>query len=104
MSMLDRIFSQVSDTGSACVNGSDAFLVHFVQTGDFANKDERSRQARYDYNFAALGVPDLHDPLPIRRQKRLGRSRRLTVRGVPTQCTTCMIFLHNAPVFMSIFN
>lgn len=104
MSMLDRIFGQVSDTGSACVNGSDAFLVHFVQTGDFANKDERSRQARDDYNFAALGVPDLQDPLPIRRRKRLRRSRRLTVREVPTQCITCMVFLHNASVFMGILN
>ncbi len=47
------------DTGFAYVNGSDAFLVNFVQIGDFANKDERSWQARYDYNFAALGVPGL---------------------------------------------
>lgn len=47
------------DTGFAYVNGSDAFLVNFVQIGDFANKQERSWQARYDYNFAALGVPGL---------------------------------------------
>jgi len=30
-----------------------------VQIGDFANKDERSWQLRYDYNFAALGLPGL---------------------------------------------
>jgi len=47
------------DTGYAYINGSDAFLVNFVQIGDFASKDEKSWQARYDYNFAALGVPGL---------------------------------------------
>ncbi|MCY1403993.1 Porin-like protein NicP [compost metagenome] len=47
------------DTGFAYVNGSDAYLVNFVQINDFANKDERSWQARYDYNFAALGIPGL---------------------------------------------
>ena len=47
------------DTGYAYVNGTDAFLVNFVQIGDFANKDEKSWQARYDYNFAALGIPGL---------------------------------------------
>ncbi|MCJ8207960.1 OprD family porin [Pseudomonas sp. RGM2987] len=47
------------DTGFAYINGTDAFLVNFVQIGDFANTDERSWQARYDYNFAALGVPGL---------------------------------------------
>jgi hypothetical protein len=30
-----------------------------VQIGDFANIDEHSWQTRYDYNFAALGVPGL---------------------------------------------
>ncbi|VVO07863.1 OprD family porin [Pseudomonas fluorescens] len=47
------------DTGFAYVNGSDAFLVNFVQIGDFASKDEKSWQARYDYNFAAIGIPGL---------------------------------------------
>ncbi|MGV8675578.1 OprD family porin [Pseudomonas aeruginosa] len=47
------------DTGFAYVNGTDAFLVNFVQIGDFASKDERSWQARYDYNFASLGIPGL---------------------------------------------
>ncbi|WP_375739814.1 OprD family porin [Pseudomonas boanensis] len=47
------------DTGFAYVNGSDAYLVNFVQISDFANVEERSWQARYDYNFAALGVPGL---------------------------------------------
>ncbi|MNF49148.1 Porin-like protein NicP precursor [compost metagenome] len=47
------------DTGYAYVNGADAFLVNFVQIGDFASKDEKSWQVRYDYNFAAIGVPGL---------------------------------------------
>ncbi|MNP21648.1 Porin-like protein NicP precursor [compost metagenome] len=33
--------------------------MNFVQIGDFASKDEQSWQARYDYNFAAMGVPGL---------------------------------------------
>ncbi|MGJ7516796.1 OprD family porin [Pseudomonas baetica] len=51
--------SMSGDTGYAYVNGADAFLVNFVQIGDFASKDEKSWQARYDYNFAAIGVPGL---------------------------------------------
>ncbi|MBP8184920.1 MAG: OprD family porin, partial [Pseudomonas sp.] len=47
------------DTGYAYVNASDPFLVNYVQIGDFANKDEKSWQARYDYNFAAIGIPGL---------------------------------------------
>ncbi|MGV8844045.1 MAG: OprD family porin [Pseudomonas sp.] len=47
------------DTGFAYIGGTDAFLVNFVQIGDFAFKDEKSWQARYDYNFAGVGVPGL---------------------------------------------
>ena len=47
------------DTGYAYLNASDPFLVNYVQIGDFANKDETSWQARYDYNFAAIGIPGL---------------------------------------------
>ncbi|WP_043307271.1 OprD family porin [Pseudomonas sp. ML96] len=47
------------DTGFAYIGGTDAFLVNFVQIGDFANAEERSWQARYDYNFAAVGIPGL---------------------------------------------
>ncbi|WP_271411933.1 OprD family porin [Pseudomonas sp. Q1-7] len=51
--------SMSGDTGFAYINGSDPFLVNYVQIGDFANKDEKSWQARYDYNFASLGIPGL---------------------------------------------
>jgi hypothetical protein len=47
------------DTGFAYIDGSDPFLVNFVQINDFANANERSWQARYDYNFASVGVPGL---------------------------------------------
>ncbi|MBU1332390.1 MAG: OprD family porin [Gammaproteobacteria bacterium] len=47
------------DTGYAYIDGSDPFLVNFVQINDFANADERSWQARYDFDFAKVGVPGL---------------------------------------------
>ena len=47
------------DTGFAYISGADAYLVNLVQINDFGNEDERSWQARYDYNFAALGIPGL---------------------------------------------
>ncbi|HEX5843875.1 MAG TPA: OprD family porin [Pseudomonas sp.] len=48
------------DTGFAYIGDSvDPFLVNYVQIGNFAAKDETSWQARYDYNFAALGIPGL---------------------------------------------
>lgn len=47
------------DSGYAYIAGSDPFLFNYVQFGDFANRDERSWQARYDFDFAALGIPGL---------------------------------------------
>ncbi|MBZ9667676.1 OprD family porin [Pseudomonas sp. LMG 31766] len=47
------------DTGFAYINGTDPFLVNYVQIRDFANKDEKSYQARYDFNFASIGIPGL---------------------------------------------
>lgn len=41
------------------IAGSDPYLVNFVQINDFANAGERSWQARYDYDFAAIGMPGL---------------------------------------------
>lgn len=53
-------YQQMSgDTGYAYIDGSDPFLVNFVQINDFANADERSWQTRYEYDFAGLGVPGL---------------------------------------------
>ena len=48
------------DTGFAYLAAStDPFLVNYVQISDFANKDEQSWQARYDFNFASIGIPGL---------------------------------------------
>ena len=47
------------DTGFAYINGTDPFLINYVQISDFANKDEQSWQARYDFNFASIGIPGL---------------------------------------------
>jgi hypothetical protein len=47
------------DTGFAYLDGSDPFLINFVQINDFANADERSWQARYDYDLAKIGIPGL---------------------------------------------
>ena len=47
------------DSAFPYIDGSDPYLVNFVQINDFAGADERSWQARYDYNFAALGIPGL---------------------------------------------
>jgi hypothetical protein len=48
------------DTGFAYIGDSvDPFLVNYVQVGNFAAKDETSWQARYDFNFASIGIPGL---------------------------------------------
>ncbi|WP_415844590.1 OprD family porin [Stutzerimonas zhaodongensis] len=47
------------DTGFAYVGGTDPFLVNYVQIGHFGNQEEKSWQARYDYNFASIGIPGL---------------------------------------------
>ena len=48
------------DTGFPHLAGTDSFLVNYVMISpDFANPDERSWQARYDYDFAALGLPGM---------------------------------------------
>lgn len=48
------------DTGFAYVTEfTDPFLVNYVQINDFANANQKSWQARYDFNFAAVGIPGL---------------------------------------------
>lgn len=48
------------DTGYAYLRFANAYLANFVQVRDFAATDEKSWQARYDYNFAGLGMPGLN--------------------------------------------
>ncbi|UEG62412.1 OprD family porin [Stutzerimonas chloritidismutans] len=47
------------DTGFAYVAGGDNALINLLQINDFGNQDERSWQVRYDYDFAAMGIPEL---------------------------------------------
>ncbi len=47
------------DSAFPYVDGSDPYLVNFVQINDFAGAQEHSWQLRYDYDFAALGIPGL---------------------------------------------
>ncbi len=48
------------DTAYPYIQGGDAYLVNYVMIDPtFADADEKSYQLRYDYNFAALGVPGL---------------------------------------------
>ncbi|WCM54471.1 OprD family porin [Pseudomonas sp. WJP1] len=46
-------------TGYAYIAGSDPYLFNYVQFGDFANRDERSWQLRYDFDFVVFGMPGL---------------------------------------------
>lgn len=48
------------NTGFAYVNGADNALLNQVQINDFGNQNEHSWQVRYDYDFAALGMPGLN--------------------------------------------
>ncbi|VVO19429.1 OprD family porin [Pseudomonas fluorescens] len=41
------------------VNGTDPYLVNFIQILQFSNAGERSRQVRYDLDLAAWGIPGL---------------------------------------------
>ncbi|MEH6566607.1 MAG: OprD family porin [Halopseudomonas sp.] len=47
------------DNAFPYIDGSNPYLVNFVQINDFAEAEERSWQLRYDYDFAALGIPGL---------------------------------------------
>jgi len=47
------------DTGFAYVSGGDNMLINLLQINDFGNEDEKSWQVRYDYDFAAVGIPGL---------------------------------------------
>ena len=48
------------DTGYAYLAGTDPFLTNYIMVRDFAATDEKSWQARYDYNFAGMGIPGLN--------------------------------------------
>ncbi|GGE59323.1 cis-aconitate porin Opd [Halopseudomonas oceani] len=47
------------DSAFPYIDGSNPYLVNFVQINDFAEANERSWQLRYDYDFATVGIPGL---------------------------------------------
>lgn len=47
------------DTAYVYIGGSDSYLFSELQVSAFAQQDERALHARYDYNFAAIGIPGL---------------------------------------------
>ena len=47
------------DTSMPYLNGTAPYLANYIQLNDFAEPGERSWQLRYDYNFAAIGIPRL---------------------------------------------
>lgn len=53
-------YQQMSgDTAFPYIDGTDPHLINFVQINDFAGAKEKSWQVRYDFNFAAVGIPGL---------------------------------------------
>lgn len=52
--------SMKGETGFPHLDGTDSFLVNYVMiSADFASPEEKSWQARYDFDFATLGIPGL---------------------------------------------
>ena len=47
------------DSAFPYIDGSNPYLVNFVQVGDFAEAKERSWQLRHDFDFAVFGLPGL---------------------------------------------
>ncbi|WP_339428588.1 OprD family porin [Pseudomonas taetrolens] len=47
------------DTSMPYLDGSNPYLVNYLQVNDFANAQERSWQLRYDYDFKAMGIDGL---------------------------------------------
>ena len=46
-------------TAMPYVVGTDAYLTNYMMSNDFMERGERSWQARYTYDFAAMGLPGL---------------------------------------------
>ncbi|WP_263263980.1 OprD family porin [Pseudomonas sp. RIT-PI-S] len=65
-------------TGFPHLDGTDSYLVNYVMISpDFANPDERSWQLRYDYDFAAVGLPGLTFMTRYLRGDHFQRTARL---------------------------
>ncbi|WP_095079065.1 OprD family porin [Pseudomonas sp. Irchel s3h17] len=49
----------IGDNSMPYLDGSNPYLVNYVQVNDFAAAQERSWQLRYDYDFKAIGINGL---------------------------------------------
>lgn len=47
------------ETSMPYLDGTNPYLVNYMQVNDFANAQERSWQLRYDYDFKAMGINGL---------------------------------------------
>jgi hypothetical protein len=51
--------TMIGDTSMPYLDGTNPYLVNYIQVNDFAAAQERSWQARYDYDFKAVGLSGL---------------------------------------------
>jgi hypothetical protein len=51
--------TMIGDTSMPYLDGTNPYLVNYIQVNDFAAAQERSWQLRYDYDFKAIGVNGL---------------------------------------------
>ncbi|MHA6196955.1 OprD family porin [Pseudomonas wadenswilerensis] len=69
------------DTAYAYLNGSDTYLFSEMLVSTFAMQDERAWHLRYDYDFAALGVPGLTFNLRYVKGDQVDPAHIRTARG-----------------------
>ncbi|WP_449433244.1 OprD family porin [Pseudomonas putida] len=69
------------DTAYAYVGGTDTYLFSEQQVSTFALANERAWMLRYDYNFAALGVPGLTFNVRYVKGDQVDPQRIASVKG-----------------------
>ncbi|QCI12934.1 OprD family porin [Pseudomonas putida] len=69
------------DTAYAYVGGTDTYLFSEQQVSTFALANERAWMLRYDYNFAALGVPGLTFNVRYVKGDQVDPQRIATTKG-----------------------
>lgn len=69
------------DTAYAYVGGTDTYLFSEQQVSTFALADERAWMMRYDYDFAALGIPGLTFNLRYVKGDQVDPQRISSVKG-----------------------
>lgn len=75
------------DTAYAYVGGSDTYLFSEQQVSNFALQDERAWHARYDYDFAALGVPGLTFTLRYVKGDNVNPENIITDKAIALRAT-----------------